>query len=54
MIEPSKEQARPARIEWEVTKMNERKWYRLFEYAGVGLVLFLCVSAESIANFICR
>lgn len=34
--------------------MNEKKWYRLFEYAGVGLVLFLCVSAEFLVELICR
>ena len=34
--------------------MNERKWYRFFECAGVGLVLFLCVGMESIVNLIVR
>ncbi len=32
----------------EVSSMKNRKWYA----AGLGFVLFLCISAESIVNMI--
>lgn len=34
--------------------MNEKKRVRRLEYAGVALVLFLCVSAESLAGLLVR
>jgi hypothetical protein len=33
---------------WEVLRMKGKKWYA----AGLGFVLFLCISAESLVNLI--
>ncbi len=34
--------------------MRVQKWYNILQLAGIGLVLFLCINAESLAELICR